>query len=132
MNVAVKNLKADLTVGASVLNIKSISNVKALFLCFVYFYTSDVMAGMSSEQLYVQNCMVCHADDGSGAMPGVSDLTENKAWLTIDEGSLLAKLKQGIQKKGATMSMPAKGGNPDLADDDLMGMIRYMRQTFIK
>jgi len=76
--------------------------------------------------------MICHAGDGSGAMPGVSGLTENKTWLTIDEEHLLAKLKNGIQKKGAAMSMPAKGGNPDLTDDDLKGIIRYMRQTFIK
>ena len=127
MNVVVKNWKADLTASASIIN-----NVKALFLCFVYFYTPSVMAGMLSEQIYMQNCMVCHADDGSGTMPGVSDLSENKAWSTIDEGSLLAKLKNGIQKHGATMSMPAKGGNPDLTDDDLRGIIRYMRQTFIK
>lgn len=127
MNVVVKNLKADLTAGVS-----KTYNVKALLLCFVYFYTPGVMAGMSGEQLYMQNCMVCHADDGSGAMPGVADLTENKAWSTIEEGSLLAKLKNGIQKKGATMSMPAKGGNPDLTDDDLKRIIHYMRQTFIK
>lgn len=127
MNADAKNWKVDLTAGASIIN-----KVKVLFLCLVYFYTSGVMAGMSSEQLYVQNCMVCHADDGSGAMPGVSDLTENKAWSTIDEESLLAKLKNGIQKKGATMTMPAKGGNPDLTDDDLRGIIRYMHQTFSK
>lgn len=127
MNVVVKNWKADSIAGASIIN-----NVKALFLCLVYFYTPGVIAGMLSEQLYMRNCMVCHADDGSGAMPGVSDLSENKAWSTIDEGSLLVKLKNGIQIQGATMSMPAKGGNPDLTDDDLRGIIRYMRQTFIK
>lgn len=127
MNVDVKNWKADLSAGALLTN-----NIKVLFLCFVYFHTSSVMAGMSGEQLYMQNCMVCHADDGSGAMPGVSDLTENKAWTSIDEQSLLVKLKKGIQKEGAAMSMPAKGGNPDLTDNDLIGMIRYMRQTFIK
>jgi len=132
MNVVVKNWKADSTDDALVLNIKSRGNIKALFLCFVCFYTSGVMADMSGEQLYIQNCMVCHAEDGSGAMPGVSDLAENKAWLTIDEGSLLAKLKNGIQKQGATVSMPAKGGNPDLTDDELTGIIRYMREIFIK
>lgn len=132
MNDVVKNWKANFISSVLTMNIKLINTFKVLFLSLVCLYTSGVMAGMSGAQLYMQNCMVCHADDGSGAMPGVSDLTENIAWLTIDEGSLLSKLKQGIQKKGATMSMPAKGGNPDLTDDDLRGMIRYMRQTFIK
>ena len=95
-------------------------------------YTTGVHAGSHGENLYLQNCMVCHADDGSGAMPGVSDLTENKAWSVIDEGSLLVKLKKGIQKQGATMNMPAKGGNPNLTDKDLKEIINYMRQSFLK
>ena len=131
MNVAVKNWKADLTTGASITDIKLLSNIKVLFLCFVCFYTPAVVSGMSGDQLYTQSCIVCHADDGSGAMPGVSDLTENKAWLALDDEILLIKLKQGIQNQGSTMSMPAKGGNPDLTDDDLRAIIRYMRQTFI-
>jgi len=125
MNVVVKSWKVDLIKPVFIKN-----NIKVLFLCFFYFNTSGVMAAVSSELLYMKNCMVCHAEDGSGAMPGVSDLTENKAWITVEEEHLLAKLKNGIQKEGATISMPAKGGNPDLTDSDLKGIIRYMRQTF--
>jgi len=125
MNVVVKNWKVDLTKDVFIRN-----NIKVLFLCFFYFNTSSVMAAVSGELLYTRNCMVCHAEDGSGAMPGVSDLTENKTWLTIEEEHLLAKLKNGIQKEGAIISMPAKGGNPDLTDSDLKGIIRYMRQKF--
>ncbi len=106
--------------------------VKSFFLCFVFIYTIAVNAASRGENLYLQNCMVCHADDGSGAMPGIFDLTENKIWSAIDERSLLAKLKKGIQREGAIMNMPAKGGNPDLTDDDLKGIIHYMRKTFIK
>ncbi len=106
--------------------------IKLFFLCFIFIYSTSVNAAARGEKLYLQNCMVCHADDGSGAMPGVSDLTENKAWSVIDEGSLLVKLNKGIQKQGATMSMPAKGGNPDLTDKDLKEIINYMRQSFLK
>jgi len=98
---------------------------------FYFFYTPSVFAELLGEQLNLRNYMVCHADDGSGAMPGVSDLTENKAWAIFDKDILLAKLKLGIQKKG-TMSMPAKGGNPNLTDADLKMIIRYMRKSFIK
>ena len=113
------------------MNIKILMN-KYLFLYFIFLYATSVNADGAGESLYMKNCMVCHADDGSGAMPGVSDLTENKTWSAIDERSLLAKLKQGIQKQGASMSMPAKGGNPDLTDDELKGIIHYMRKTFFK
>jgi len=113
------------------MNIK-VMKIKLFFLCFVFMYTTAVNAATQGEKLYMQNCMVCHADDGSGAMPGVSDLTENKVWTTIDERSLLAKLKKGIQREGASVSMPAKGGNPDLTDKDLNEIINYMRQSFLK
>ena len=106
--------------------------VKLFFLCFIFIYSTSVNAATRGEKLYLQNCMVCHADDGSGAMPGVSDLTENKTWLVIDEGNLLVKLNKGIQKQEATMSMPAKGGNPDLTDKNLKEIIDYMCQSFLK
>jgi cytochrome c5 len=74
--------------------------------------------------------MVCHADDGSGAMPGVIDLGENRVWLTIDSQLLLKRLKQGIQNTGGGISMPAKGGNPKLTDNDLQKIILYMQKYF--
>jgi len=92
----------------------------------------DVRAQPKAENLYAQNCMVCHGDDGSGAMPGVSDLTENRNWSTMNELKLVKRLKQGIQSPGATVSMPPKGGNPDLSDDDLKALIHYMRAEFLK
>ena len=113
------------------MNAKAIK-INFLFLCFVFIYTSGVKAATRGEKLYTQNCMVCHADDGSSAMPGVSDLNENRAWITMDEKTLLSRLKKGIQKPGATMVMPAKGGNQSLTDKDLEEIIRYMRQTFFK
>lgn len=106
--------------------------IKLFFLCFVFIYTVDVKATTRGEKLYVQNCMVCHADDGSGAMPGVTDLNENRAWLAMDKKELLKTLTKGIQKPGAMMGMPAKGGNQDLTDKDLTEIIRYMHETFFK
>ena len=106
--------------------------IKLFFLCFVFLYTTGLNAATRGEKLYTQNCMVCHADDGTGAMPGVFDLAENKAWSTIDGQSLLEKLKKGIQREGTIMNMPAKGGNPNLTDKDLKEIINYMRQSFLK
>ena len=76
--------------------------------------------------------IVCHADDGSGAMPSVPDVEENRAWTMMNKIKLLTRLKQGIQKSETSMGMPAKGGNPDLSDMDLNEIIKYMRQSFLK
>ena len=106
--------------------------IKLFFLCFIFIYTTAVNAASRAEKLYLQNCMVCHADDGTGAMPGVTDLEENRAWSTMNKIKLLTRLKQGIEKSDTSMGMPAKGGNPDLTDKDLNEIINYMRQSFLK
>ncbi len=113
------------------MNVKRIK-IKLFFLCFIFIYSISVNAATRGEKLYLQNCMVCHADDGSGAMPGVLDLDENRAWSMIDDIKLLTRLKQGIQKPDASISMPAKGGNPNLTDKDLKEIIHYMRQSFLQ
>lgn len=110
----------------------NISKIKLLLFSFVFFSAITVKAESTGERLYMNNCMVCHADDGSGAMPGVIDLEENRAWSMTESKTLLKRLKQGIQKPGAGISMPAKGGNPDLTDNDLNKIISYMRQSFLK
>jgi len=92
----------------------------------------NVVAQTGGEQMYIQNCLVCHADDGAGAMPGIADLAENRNWSTISEDKLLAKIKQGIALPGAALTMPPNGGNPDLTDNDISQIIKYMRMEFLK
>ena len=101
-------------------------------MSLIILLSANVQAEEIGEQLYIKNCMVCHADDGSGAMPGVFDLTENRNWSTLPEKQLLDKLNKGIQKSGAAMNMPPKGGNPNLKDKDLLTIISYIRKEFIK
>lgn len=106
--------------------------IKLLFFSFVFCYSISVKAESTGEKLYMNNCMVCHAADGSGAMPGVIDLDKNRTWAMVESKILLKKLKRGIRTPGARLSMPAKGGNPDLTDNDLNKIIHYMRQSFLK
>jgi len=105
--------------------------ISLLSLAFVVSHSARVKAESNGKQLYLQNCSVCHADDGSGAMPGVIDLEENRMWSKQDNDLLLAKLRNGIRSPAAGISMPAKGGNPNLTDYDLKEIIRYMRQSFL-
>jgi len=95
-------------------------------------FSFDVAAQTGGEQLYVQNCLICHADDGAGAMPGIAGLAENRNWSKISEDELLAKIKQGIVSPGAAIAMPPKGGNPDLTDSDIRKILKYIRMEFLK
>lgn len=109
------------------------NNTKRILIFALLYMVSVVLhAENKGERLYVQSCVICHADDGTGAMPGVPNLIENRAWSIVPEKELLDRLKQGIQTPGATMAMPPKGGNPKLSDKELMEIITYMRATFLK
>ena len=83
---------------------------------------------ISGEEIYQQNCMVCHGSDGSGAMPGVPDFSEQPSAFLQTDAQLLERLKNGVQRPGSPMAMPANGGNPQLDDKALLYSIRYMRQ----
>ncbi len=100
--------------------------ILTFFLLAIALY---VQAGtLSAEKLYQQNCMVCHADDGRGAMPGVSDLSESKRLFSVNESQLVERIKKGVQVKGSPISMPPKGGNPNLTDDDLFKILKYLKE----
>ena len=104
--------------------------MKILMLLFSLLISSNAMS--EGKQLYMQNCTVCHSDDGEGAMPGISDLTENRTWLALENSKLLLSLKNGIKKPGMPMAMPPKGGNSALTDNELQEIISYMRTKFSK
>ena len=82
-------------------------------------------AALSGDQVVAQVCSACH---GSGVL-GAPKIGDKAAWggrLKTDGGldGLLANAKKG---KG---SMPPRGGNPDLSDDELKGAIQQMlKQT---
>ena len=109
----------------------SIKN-RLILICFFMIFSVGILADSKGKQLYIENCMVCHDDDGSGAMPGVSDLSVARAWLAIPTNELLLKLKKGITKPGSPISMPPKGGNEKLTDDEILEIIVYMRKKFNK
>ncbi len=76
-------------------------------------------ASAKGEALYKQTCALCHA----AGVAGAPKLGDKSAW-----GPRIAKGKDalyasGLKGKGA---MPAKGGNPALADADVKAAIDYM------
>lgn len=79
------------------------------------------------EAIYFETCYVCHGDDGAGNMPGVPDLTQSRALFADDEAQIVARLKKGIQSPG-NIAMPPRGGNPDLSDEQLLQLLRFMKR----
>lgn len=106
---------------------------QSLLVSLAIMYMPSALSETSvGESIYINNCIVCHAEDGSGAMPGVADLTLNKKWAVLPEQQLIARLKKGINKAGSVVAMPPKGGNLELTDSDLQAVIIYMRNMFSK
>jgi mono/diheme cytochrome c family protein len=99
-----------------------------IFLLVTGTTDADSNNPMSGEQVYVQTCMVCHGDDGSGGMPGVPDLAGNKALFAGDDRALIERLKMGIVTPGAPVSMPPNGGNPELTEQQMKMALEYTRE----
>lgn len=85
---------------------------------------------MTGKALYEQSCLVCHGEDGSGAMPGVTELSTANGVLLQDDKQLIKTIREGVQREGAIMAMPPLGGNAQLTDQDIQDIILYMRKTF--
>ncbi len=105
-----------------------ISKIITLFYMFVIiFFYENLANAESGKDIYMQNCALCHGDDGRGSMPGVPDLVENQTWSKKSNNKLLKLIKKGIETPGASMMMPPKGGNDKLSDKQLLKSIEYMR-----
>lgn len=79
---------------------------------------------------YSTTCIVCHGADGTGAIPGVPDLTTTKGPLSKTDKELIENITEGYQSPGSMMAMPAKGGNPSLSDEDVAALVAYLRDAF--
>lgn len=89
-----------------------------------------VAAEERGKTLYTQYCLACHGTDGEGTMPGVPDLTDKAGVLSKTDTLLLRSLLDGVQRPGAAVAMPPKGGNPALMEEDMQAVLAYIRQEF--
>ena len=72
-----------------------------------------------AEKLYDANCALCHTTDAMGA-PAVGD---HDTWATV--------VAQGMDKVNSNAingfgGMPAKGGNMDLTDQEVIDIVKFM------
>ncbi|MEW6613680.1 MAG: c-type cytochrome [Pseudomonadota bacterium] len=82
------------------------------------------------KAVYTQTCLACHGADGKGALPGVPDLTRANGPLAKSDAELIRSITAGVQRPGAPLAMPPKGGNPNLTETDIRQVLDYMRQAF--
>lgn len=87
---------------------------------------------LSGKEIYNKTCIACHGADGTGALPGVPDLTKPDGRLSKSDKVLQQNISNGFQSPESTMSMPAKGGNPNLTEEDVKATLEFLRDRFIK
>lgn len=84
----------------------------------------------SGAQIYAETCTACHGADGTGALPGVPNFSEPGGVLARPEEVLVQSTIAGVERPGAPLAMPPKGGNPALSEADIREVIRYIRNKF--
>lgn len=89
-------------------------------------------SGQSGSAIYHQTCVACHGANGKGAVPGAPDFTSKNGPLSKSDALLLQHIENGYQAPGSPMAMPARGGNPNLTNDDLKNALNYIRSAFSK
>ncbi|MBL0922822.1 MAG: c-type cytochrome [Phycisphaerales bacterium] len=93
-------------------------------------FSEDQLAGRA---LFVASCASCHAADGSGGagLTGDFKLAESKLVASLDDAHLVEFLKQGRAANHpdnfSGFSMPPKGGNPTLTDEQLLQIAQFVR-----
>lgn len=75
--------------------------------------------GKSGEEVYKSVCAMCHAAGLMNA-PKFGDKAQWEARIKQGYETLVTHANKGIR------SMPAKGGNPSLSDDEVAGAVKYM------
>lgn len=86
----------------------------------------------NGKAVYGETCVFCHGKKGKGEIPGVPDLTRKKGPLSKTDLELFHNISDGFESPGSSMAMPARGGNPDLSDEDVHDLVAYLRQAFQK
>lgn len=77
----------------------------------------------AGEAIYNQACMACHTPGAAGA-PKLGDAAAWEARIAKGQATLYDHAVNGFM--GQAGMMPAKGGRPDLADDDVHAAVDFM------
>ncbi len=90
---------------------------------------------VTGMKIYQKDCLACHGNDGTGVIAGVPDLTkiagfrDNPNW-HAELFQHIEHVKKGKKTPGSPIAMPAKGGDPNLTDQDIKEVLKYMHEKF--
>lgn len=87
---------------------------------------------LTLKEVYMQNCVACHGASGKGTIPGAPDFTDSNGVLMKSDKALLEHMATNHQNPGIARTMPPKGGNPNLTNQELKESLTYIRKTFGK
>lgn len=87
----------------------------------------DRMAIAKGTVKFGKTCATCHGADAKG-MPNLGkDLTVSEFFRDSTDQELLEFVKTGRPATETAAEMPPKGGFPDLTDEDILNVIKYVR-----
>lgn len=81
-------------------------------------------APLTGPQVYNQACFACHSTPGIGA-PILGDQAEWEARVAQGMDTLIEHALNGFVGETG-VAMPAKGGQPNLSDDEVIAAVEYM------
>ncbi len=87
----------------------------------------DPVAG---REIYNGTCVACHGDDGTGAVPGAPDFTQQLGPLFQSDAVLMAHIELGLDHMHSLIAMPPKGGDESLTMEDIMNVLEYLHMRF--
>lgn len=95
-----------------------------IFIFSGHAYAADAELDVVGKTTYDSICVACH---GSG-LPGVPQLGDGAGWAPRIEQGNDTLYKHAISgfTGSSGIPMPARGGNPDLSDDDVKAAVDYM------
>lgn len=89
---------------------------------------APVQTPLTGPQVYNAACYLCHAAPGVGGAPVIGDAAAWGPRLEQGRNVLVQHALNGYQ--GSTGVMPAKGGRPDLSDEEITSAVDYLIGQF--
>lgn len=106
----------------------------SLLLAALPLAASPAFAGTTStaapngQNLYQQNCAMCHGNDGKGSVPGTPDFTKPGGTLAQSDDLLVQRVLNGYSSPGSQMAMPPMKSQLDASQ--VKAILDYMHKAF--